>query len=136
MVYNRGVLNSNFRIQNSTEPVLDGNNDMYRILPLLLLILVSSSIALGQTATAANDPNSFFKPVKWRSIGPFRGGRSVSSTGVPGNDKIYYMGTTGGGVWKTVDAGITWRNVSDGFMKTGSVGAIAVAESVTESVRI
>jgi photosystem II stability/assembly factor-like uncharacterized protein len=75
------------------------------------------------------DYNSIFKPLKWRSIGPFRGGRSVSGTGVVGDPKTYYMGTTGGGLWKTDDMGISWRNISDGYFKTGSVGAIAVAES-------
>lgn len=78
------------------------------------------------TAVTLND---YFKPVKWRSIGPFRGGRSVSSTGVVGDPLTYYMGTTGGGLWKTTDIGITWKNISDGFFKTGSIGAVAVAES-------
>ena len=67
--------------------------------------------------------------MKWRSIGPFRGGRANAGTGVVGDPKTYYMGTTGGGVWKTEDMGITWRNVSDGYFKTGTIGAIAVAES-------
>lgn len=75
------------------------------------------------------DYDSVFKAVKWRNIGPFRGGRSVTSAGVVGNPLVYYMGTTGGGVWKTTDAGLTWSNISDGYFKTGSVGAIAVAES-------
>ncbi|HTG95127.1 MAG TPA: hypothetical protein VL866_21190 [Pyrinomonadaceae bacterium] len=75
------------------------------------------------------DYNTIFKPLKWRSIGPFRGGRSVCGTGVVGDPKTYYMGTTGGGLWKTDDMGISWRNISDGYFKTGSVGAIAVAES-------
>jgi len=70
-----------------------------------------------------------FHGLKWRNIGPFRGGRSVASTGVIGQSHTYYMGSTGGGVWKTTDAGINWTNVSDGFFKTGTVGAIAVAES-------
>lgn len=78
---------------------------------------------------SATDLNSYFKPVKWRCIGPFRGGRSNCATGVAGNPAVYYQGTTGGGLWKTEDMGITWRNVSDGFFKTGSVGAVAVAES-------
>ena len=78
---------------------------------------------------AADELGTYFKPVKWRSIGPYRGGRSVSSTGVTGDPKTYYMGTTGGGLWKTDDIGISWRNISDGFFKTGSVGAIAVSES-------
>ena len=75
------------------------------------------------------DFNDRYKPVKWRSIGPFRGGRSVAVSGVVGDINTYYMGTTGGGLWKTEDLGITWRNISDGFFKTGSVGAVAVAES-------
>jgi len=70
-----------------------------------------------------------FHDLKWRNIGPFRGGRSVASTGVIGQPYTYYMGSTGGGVWKTTDAGIHWTNISDGFFKTGTVGAIAVAES-------
>ncbi len=70
-----------------------------------------------------------FKPLKYRNIGPFRGGRANSGTGVIGDPMTYYMGTTGGGVWKTTDAGQHWNNISDGFFKLGSVGAIAVSES-------
>ncbi|MEK6782237.1 MAG: glycosyl hydrolase [Bacteroidota bacterium] len=77
----------------------------------------------------AVDFNTYFKSVKWRSIGPFRGGRSVTATGVVGDLNTYYMGTTGGGVWKTDDLGISWKNISDGFFKTGSVGAVSVSES-------
>jgi len=73
--------------------------------------------------------DSLFHGLKWRNIGPFRGGRSVTSTGVIGQPHTYYMGSTGGGIFKTTDDGITWKNISDGFFKTGSVGAIAVAES-------
>ena len=70
-----------------------------------------------------------FQVGEWRNIGPFRGGRSTASTGITGNDQIYYMGTTGGGLWKTEDAGISWKNISDGYFETGSVGAVAVSES-------
>jgi len=73
--------------------------------------------------------DSLFHGLKWRNIGPFRGGRSVTSTGVIGQPHTYYMGSTGGGVWKTNDDGITWKNTSDKYFKTGSVGAIAVSES-------
>ncbi|WP_080241289.1 WD40/YVTN/BNR-like repeat-containing protein [Spirosoma rigui] len=76
---------------------------------------------------ANNDP--YFKPVKWRNIGPFRGGRSVAGSGVSSDPQLYYMGTVGGGIWKTEDAGMTWNNVSDGQLKTSSVGAIGVCES-------
>ena len=101
-----------------------------RLLALCLLFILCGSLSnlLAQNG-GAEDYNAIFKPVKWRSIGPFRGGRSVAGTGVVGDPKTYYMGTTGGGLWKTDDMGISWRNISDGFFKTGSVGAIAVAES-------
>ena len=70
-----------------------------------------------------------FQVGEWRNIGPFRGGRSTASTGITGNKQTYYMGTTGGGLWKTEDAGISWKNISDGYFATGSVGAVAVSES-------
>ncbi|NNF81925.1 MAG: hypothetical protein HKM99_04220, partial [Flavobacteriaceae bacterium] len=77
----------------------------------------------------AQEAQQYFKPLKYRNIGPFRGGRSVSASGVIGDQLTYYMGTTGGGLWKTEDAGQRWNNISDGFFKTGSVGAVAVSES-------
>ena len=67
--------------------------------------------------------------VKYRNIGPFRGGRSVASVGVVGDPLTYYMGTVGGGLWKTTNAGVNWFNISDDYFKTSSVGAIAVADS-------
>ena len=73
--------------------------------------------------------DSLFHELKWRNIGPFRGGRSVASTGVIGQPHTYYMGSTGGGVFKTTDAGISWKNISDQYFKTGTVGAISVSES-------
>ncbi|OOG76168.1 glycosyl hydrolase [Algoriphagus sp. A40] len=93
---------------------------MKRIFSFLLLL--SSISAFSQ---------SFDKtlPLKYRNIGPFRGGRSVAASGVVNDPLTYYFGTTGGGVWKTSDAGQHWENISDGFFTTGSVGAVAVAES-------
>ena len=70
-----------------------------------------------------------FDVIQWREVGPWRGGRSCAVTGVPGQPNLYYMGTTGGGVWRTQDGGQTWKNISDGFLKTGSVGAIELAPS-------
>jgi len=73
--------------------------------------------------------DSMFHGLKWRNIGPFRGGRSVASSGVVGEPMTYYNGTVGGGIWKTTDDGLSWKNISDGFFKTGTVGSIAVSES-------
>ena len=77
----------------------------------------------------AQEAETYFKPLKYRNIGPFRGGRSVTASGVVNDPLTYYMGTTGGGLWKTEDAGQHWDNISDGFFKTGSVGAVTVSES-------
>ena len=67
--------------------------------------------------------------IRWRCIGPPRGGRVVAVAGDPTNAAVFYFGACAGGVWKTDDAGTYWENISDGFFKTASVGAIAVAES-------
>ena len=96
---------------------------------VVLCLMVGQLFAQAPQPSGVDDYNSIFKVVKWRSIGPFRGGRSNSACGVIGDPNTYYMGTTGGGLWKTDDMGISWRNVSDNYFKTGSVGAVAVAES-------
>ncbi len=70
-----------------------------------------------------------FSALQWRNAGPFRGGRAVAASGVSGDPLTYYFGSVGGGLWKSEDAGLNWRNISDGFFKSGSVGAIAVAPS-------
>lgn len=73
---------------------------------------------------------SALKSVKYRQIGPFRGGRVVAVAGVDSQPSTYYFGAVGGGVWKTTDAGTTWQSVSDGQpFGTSDVGAIAVADS-------
>lgn len=66
--------------------------------------------------------------LEWRSIGPYRGGRVVAVAGHPVKKDVFYFGGTGSGVWKTEDSGETWKNISDGFFKTSSVGAIAVSK--------
>ncbi|MEH6536769.1 MAG: glycosyl hydrolase [Psychroserpens sp.] len=109
-----------------------------KIILFCILMLPFSSHSQKRNKKASTSTttveDSLFHGLKWRNIGPFRGGRSVASTGVIGQPQIYYMGSTGGGVWKTTDAGITWKNISDGFLKTGSVGAIAVSESDTNII--
>lgn len=89
-----------------------------------ILLLLGSLESMAQNTTLSKD-----SPLKYRNIGPFRGGRSVAASGVIGDPLTYYFGTTGGGVWKTSDAGQHWENISDGYFSTGSVGAIAVSET-------
>jgi photosystem II stability/assembly factor-like uncharacterized protein len=84
---------------------------------------------ISTVGAAPPEPDPRFRSLAFRSIGPFRGGRVTAVAGVPGQREVYYMGSTGGGVWKTTDAGITWRNVSDGHFTSASIGAVAVAPS-------
>src|SRR3989454_12692894 len=92
-----------------------------------LLVL---AVAIGTLQpTAAQQPPDLSGALRWRNIGPFRGGRVTAVAGIASQPLVYYMGATGGGVWKTDDAGLTWSNVSDGFFHTGSVGAVSVSQS-------
>ncbi len=93
----------------------------FAFLPLVILLCAC-------TLPAQVNPDQL-KALKWRGIGPFRGGRSTAVAGDANNRLVFYMGATGGGVWKTIDGGISWTPVSDGTFKTGSVGAIAVSMS-------
>jgi len=103
---------------------------------LLAMCLGFMPMAIAQKSKPKPDPqpvSSFdaanFKGLKWRNIGPFRGGRANAISGIPQDDNVYYVGYTGGGIAKTDDAGITWKNISDGFFKVGSIGEIAICES-------
>ena len=106
---------------------------LIRTIIILLLMIPLSLIAQKKSNKSNSDilkvDEAQFKALKFRNIGPFRGGRSVASSGVVSDPMTYYMGSTGGGVWKTIDGGINWKNISDKFFKTGTVGAIAVSES-------
>ena len=77
----------------------------------------------------SNTKNNVLNNIKWRNIGPPRGGRVVAVAGHPTNLNEYYFGACAGGVWKTDDAGTTWKNISDGFLNTASIGALAIADS-------
>jgi photosystem II stability/assembly factor-like uncharacterized protein len=98
-----------------------------------LLAAALALAALGMSPEAphaqAGGHSAYFGALKWRSIGPLRGGRSITAAGSAKRPLEYYFGATGGGVWKTTDGGVTWQPVSDGFLKTSSPGALAVSES-------
>ncbi len=97
-----------------------------KILGVAFLALAFSMFAADQ-APVLNP--ALWSGMRYRMIGPERGGRVTAVTGVPSQPQTYYMGSTGGGVWKTTDAGHTWNNVSDAFFSVGSMGAIEVAPS-------
>ena len=110
---------------------------------LLLILLASLTLSLSpahaqkskkaKKAEAEAPPAAAYfdeelaKGMEWRLVGPYRGGRSAAVAGIPGDTETYYFGGTGGGVWKTTDAGRSWNNVSDGYFG-GSIGAVAVSE--------
>ncbi len=97
------------------------------------VILLSSPVTFGQRRkkNEKQEPlinEKLYNELGYRLIGPFRGGRSAAVTGLEGNGKLFYMGSTGGGVWLTDNAGETWSNISDGYFG-GTIGAVAVAKS-------
>ncbi len=110
------------------------------------LLLVAGSgkigvVAVGEVQGAQPNPQSSIDPLvlkslQWRSIGPARGGRSIAVSGVKGRPKEAYFGAVGGGLWKTVDGGENWAPVTDGQIKSASVGAVAVSESNPDIVFI
>jgi photosystem II stability/assembly factor-like uncharacterized protein len=92
------------------------------------LVMRGDLAELTPDSVSAFDPAAF-KALRYRMVGPARGGRVTAVTGVPQQPHTFYMGATGGGVWKTTDAGITWVNVSDPYFDVGSIGSIDVADS-------
>jgi len=108
---------------------------MRKSIMFLLAAFLLTVNGYSQKAKSASAPAALafsadeYKGLKWRNIGPYRGGRSNAVSGVITNDQLYYVGYTGGGLWKTENAGLSYVNLSDGFFKTSSVGDIAVSES-------
>ena len=101
---------------------------------LALSSLVAFTCLAGAPAVVVADgpatvDEEHLEALKFRNIGPYRGGRVTAVAGDSGDLHTFYMGTTGGGVWKTTDAGLRWANVSDEEFEAGSIGAVAVAPS-------
>ena len=95
---------------------------------LLFSVLLSPQLNPASAQGKEVDMEVLGADLEFRCIGPFRGGRSAAVTGVQGKPMLFYMGATGGGVWKTENGGSTWKNISDGYFG-GSIGAIAVSSS-------
>ena len=98
------------------------------VVAILLLCTSSPSTAQVETADPPVAPE-FLGALSYRSVGPFRGGRVTAVSGVVQDPHLFYMGSTGGGVWKSDDAGESWTNITDGQFKAGAIGSIAVAPS-------
>src|SRR5437870_13560595 len=105
---------------------------------------VAQQIARSEIVSFSEDgsqaPNgydaSLFSSLRWRNLGPDRGGRSIASAGVVKRPLEYYFGAVGGGLWKTTDGGTNWAPVTDGQIRSSSVGAVAVSESNPDIVYI
>jgi photosystem II stability/assembly factor-like uncharacterized protein len=101
-------------------------NDRLFVAAVAVFVLGFSPLFAQENPAAAGDP--MLAGMRYRNIGPFRGGRCAAVAGVPGKPLLYYFGSVGGGVWRTSDGGNSWENISDGFFG-GSIGAVAVSES-------
>jgi len=100
----------------------------------LLIATILASTALGTLFPA--DPEAFFSPLRYRFVGPSRGGRVTAVAGHKDRPSEFYLGSTGGGVWKTSDYGLNWYPISDGYFATPSIGAIQVAPSNPDIVYV
>lgn len=107
---------------------------------VVYVLLIRPAYAQNISASQHNDQAYFnpalFQDLEWRNIGPFRGGRANAIAGVRGNDLVYYLGTVGGGIWKTEDGGTSWNNISDGYFSTSSIGAITVSSSDRNTIYV
>ena len=98
------------------------------LLALSFFTVTTNAQRRKKTQVTPEIPSELYSSMEYRLVGPFRGGRSAAVTGVPNEPNLFYMGSTGGGVWKTLNGGRTWENISDGYFG-GSIGSVEVAKS-------
>src|SRR4029077_4145423 len=110
----------------------EGRNQMNTRTTLAFLSLL---LFVASYAPAQAQQTDIIHGLKWRMIGPFRGGRTVGATGVPGQPNVFYIGVNNGGVWKNTDSGRTWQPIFDD-QPTGSIGALSIAPSNPEIIYV
>lgn len=106
------------------------------VLGVALALLTVVGLPCQPIAAQQDAANPIFKDLTFRNIGPTRGGRATTVTGVPDQPGAFFMGSTGGGLWKTTDYGHNWENVSDGYFATSSIGAVRAAPSNTDIIYV
>ena len=95
---------------------------------ICLLFFCTNTYAQKNTTAVINADSILLSKVKYRSVGPYRGGRSGTAAGDLNQKNTFYFGATGGGVWKTIDGGSNWKNITDKYFG-GSIGCVSVAPS-------
>src|SRR6202795_2364116 len=111
-----------------------GSLSLFFALLTPLAVFAQSANTRDSAAVPQVNPN-LYQDLRWRCIGPFRGGRTVAGTGVPRKQNLFYIAANNGGVWKSTDYGLTWTPIFDG-QPTGSIGALAVAPSNPETIYV
>ena len=108
--------------------IISAKTSLFILTALTVICLTNAQKKRVSSSTQFEYPEALYSSLEYRLVGPFRGGRSAAVTGVPEEPNLFYFGAAGGGVWKTMDGGRSWENISDGFFG-GSIGAVEVAKS-------
>ncbi|WP_297693361.1 glycosyl hydrolase [uncultured Eudoraea sp.] len=108
--------------------IFSAKASLFILIALSAISLTNAQKKRASSSTQFEYQEALYSSLEYRLVGPFRGGRSAAVTGVPEEPNLFYFGAAGGGVWKTIDGGRSWENISDGFFG-GSIGAVEVAKS-------
>ena len=127
------VLLDPFKKTSSSVRLIRGEDHLHKLTSRSLLCVLTSLLLLAISALTQAVPAEMFSGLKWRLIGPFRGGRVVAVAGVPGDSTTFYFGAVNGGIWKTSDAGVVWTPIFD-RQPIAAVGALAVAPSDSKTI--